>query len=44
MWDFPPFWYTMDQAHQAIPSMEKEQCMIITYHEIRNISKEKLAS
>ena len=31
----------MDQAHQAIPSMEKEQCMIITYHEIRNISKEK---
>jgi hypothetical protein len=31
----------MDQAHQAIPSMEKEQCMIITYHKIRNISKEK---
>jgi hypothetical protein len=32
----------MEQIPEAIPSMEKEQCVIITYPEIRNISKEKI--
>jgi hypothetical protein len=39
--DFPLFQYTMEQAYQTIPTMEKEQIMDIGYHELKRDFKGK---